>query len=128
MELPLRIKESAIQLNVMHVKIQTYNTITTNLVKNYQNLVKNRKPLLLITVLRENAKPTQIVRKDSIVKVTCVLINVLLLCVQLEQHAKKVNVSKLVEDRQKVVRKFSANKGRNAKMGNVLINVKILSA
>jgi len=74
-------KESAIQLNAMHVKIQTFNTITTNLVKNYQNHVKNRKPLMLITVLRENAKPTQIVRKDSIVKVTCVLINVLLLCV-----------------------------------------------
>ena len=87
-------KESATQFNVMHVKIQTCNIITTNLVKNYQNHVKNKKRLLLEKVLRKNVRLIQIVKVDFIAKMTCVLINVLLHCARLELHAKKVNVSK----------------------------------
>jgi len=45
-----------------------YNTITTNLVSNCQNLAKNKQLLWLAKVLRENVKQTQIARKDFIAK------------------------------------------------------------
>lgn len=69
MELQVQKRESVTQSNVTHVRIQMYNTITTNLVSNCQNLAKNNKQLLrLVEVLRENAKQAQIARKDFIAK------------------------------------------------------------